>query len=412
MERVDVVVAGGGPAGSVCACRLAQRGISVLVLEKARFPRFHLGESLLPGSMAVLAEIGVLPTMETTFIRKYGARFHDDIAHRRERFAFESAWRPDPDHAFEVPRDAFDQLLLEHARGAGADVREEWTVTRLARGSVEARTPDGETVRIEARFVVDATGRTALTAHDASAMERISGLDQTAIYAHFSGVPREAGKLAGDIDIVLFADETGRPNWFWMIPFADGRTSVGAVVSRAWIRDRAGSTEDLFAAAVEASPTATRMLSGAKMLWPRPQATADFSYRVRDSVGDGFVAIGDAAGFIDPLFSTGAHLAMVGGKTVADAIVDVLAAPERERARLDAWQQTMRAGSETFVSAVQAFYAGPLVETLFAEDKHEALRRSITSLLAGDVFTDAVWLRDARKRIAAMLASARASRAS
>lgn len=402
-ERFDVVIAGGGPGGSVCAAGLARRGLRVLVLEKLRFPRFHLGESLLPQSLPVLASVGVLPKVEERFIWKYGARFHDDQKGRKDRFAFENAWHPDPDHAFQVPRDEFDQLLLEHAREQGTDVREEHVVTRLARGEVHAKSPTGEALRFDARFVVDATGRDALTAHVAKATKKIEGLDQTAIYAHFRNVRRAHGKLAGDIDIVLFPDvDPLRPNWFWFIPFKDGRTSVGAVVSKAWLRERRASVRELFAAAVASSSSAQELLANAEMLWPEPQATADFSYRVGELTGDGWARVGDAGGFIDPLFSTGAHIAMVGGKRLADAIADALAEPSRERELLDAWASTMRTGAETFVSAVQAFYAGPLVDTLFAPDKHEALRRSITSLLAGDVFGDSVWLRDAKKRIAAM----------
>lgn len=398
----DVAIAGGGPSGSVCAATLVQRGLRVLVLEKTKFPRFHLGESLLPNSLPVLAAIGALPEIEARFIWKYGARFHDDQGPKRrtDRFEFANAWHAELDHAFQVPRGEFDQLLLEHARNAGADVREEEVVTRLARGVVE--TKKGE--RFDARFVVDATGRDALTAHDAKATTKIEGLDQTALYAHFTGVPRPDGKLAGDIDIVLFPDaDPRRPNWFWFIPFKDGRTSVGAVVSRAWIKERRGSVPEMFAAAVASSPTATELVANAKMVWPAPEATSDFSYRVGSFAGDGFVRIGDAGGFIDPLFSTGAHIAMVGGHRAANAIAAALADPSRERELLAEWEKTIRTGAETFISAVQAFYAGPLVDTLFAEDKHETLRRSITSLLAGDVFSDSVWLRDAKKRIAAMI---------
>lgn len=401
----DVVIAGGGPAGSVCAATLARRGLRVLVLEKTKFPRFHLGESLLPNSLPVLDAIGVLPEAKARFIFKYGARFHEDHGpkRRKDRFEFANAWHGDPplDHAFEVPRDEFDQMLLENARKQGADVREEETVVRLEKGRVV--TKKGET--FEARFVVDATGREAMTAHTDKVTKKIEGLDQTALFGHFTDVPRPEGNLAGDIDIVLFPDpDPTRPNWFWFIPFKDGRTSVGAVVSRAWIKERRGSVADMLAAAVAASPTATEMLASAKLVWPEHQATADFSYRVGSYVGDGFIRIGDAGGFIDPLFSTGAHIAMVGGHRAANAIAEVLADPSRERELLTEWETTLRTGAETFISAVQAFYKGPLVEVLFHEDKHEALRRSVTSLLAGDVFGDSVWLRDAKKRIAAMLA--------
>jgi flavin-dependent dehydrogenase len=406
-ESFDVVIAGGGPAGSVCAAALVKRGLRVLVLEKARFPRFHLGESLLPGSMPILQEIGVLPKLQDRFIWKYGARFHEDLKGRKERFPFAGAWVAELDHAFQVPRDEFDQVLLEHAKSLGADVREAHTVTSLRRGFVEAKAPDGTSVGFEARFVIDATGRDAMMAHEARGTTKIGGLDTTAVFNQFRGVARPEGDLAGDIDIVLFYDEGDRrPNWFWFIPFKDGRTSVGAVVSRAWIQRRRGTVDELFDAAVKASPTATELLANAERLWPRCEATADFSYRVRDLVGDGWIAIGDAGGFIDPLFSTGAHLAMVGGKQAADAVAAVLADPSREREILAAWESTLRTGAETFLSAVLAFYAGPLVETLFAEDKHDVLKKSITSLLAGDVFTSAVWLRDARKRVAAMLETA------
>lgn len=412
-EAVDAVVAGGGPAGSVCAARLARRGRRVVVLEKASFPRFHLGESLLPWSLPVLDEIGVLPAIEARFMPKYGARFHDDVTGRKDRFAFAGAWRGDADHAFQVPRADFDAALFEHASASGADVREGWVVREILREGgravgVLARDPEGGEHRLASRFVVDATGRDALTAHDARGTERIAGLDQTALFAHFEGIPREQGKAEGDIDIVLFrATPEARPNWFWFIPFKDGRTSVGAVVSRAWIReqskDGALDADALFGRAVAASPTATAMLASARRLWPRAEATADFSYRVRDLVGAGLLSIGDAAGFIDPLFSTGAHLAMCGGLKAADAIGDVLDG-EDEAPRLARYADELRAGAETFVLAVQAFYAGPLVDYLFAEDKHAVLRRSITSLLAGDVWHDSIWLRDARRRFAEMAA--------
>lgn len=426
---VDVVVIGGGPGGSVCAAQLVRRGLSVVVLEKATFPRFHLGESLLPQSLAVLDEIGILPTIEGRFIHKYGARFHDDTHNKKDRFSFDGAWKPELDHAFEVPRDVFDKLLLDHAASCGASVREGWIAKRVLRdengraSGVAAVSPDGETVDISARFVVDASGRDALTAHASKSTSKIENLDQTALYAHFENVPRQPGKLEGDIDIVLFSSGEGRrPNWFWFIPFKDGRTSVGAVVSRTWMRERRarlGAADDteqldvassLFDMAVAESSTATSLLATAKCAWPRKQATADFSYRVREMKGPGFISIGDAGGFIDPLFSSGAHLAMTGAKLGADAIARVLTetggSSEEEMAILEAWEARVRAAGETFILAVQSFYTGPLVDLLFAEDKHAALRRSITSLLAGDVFSDSIWLRDTRTRLREMTAPA------
>ena len=419
-ESFDVAIVGGGPGGSVCATRLAQGGARVVVLEKEHFPRFHLGESLLPQSLPVLEAIGVLDQVEATFLPKYGARFHDDVKGRKDRFSFDSAWNCDRDHAFQVQRAVFDKLLLDHAERSGVDVRQEWTVTGAVRErdrvvGVHATGPDGTSVRLDATYVVDASGRDALFAHTARSTEKIADLDQTAIFSHFSGIARQPGKLAGDIDVVIFRDtDGGRPNWFWIIPFKDGQSSVGAVVSRKWLKEhraKPASGDDLSALlryAIAQSTAASELLGSATMVWPAARATADFSYRVRDLFGKGWVAIGDAGGFIDPLFSTGAHLAMCGGIGAADALLALLALDGGARSAaehdmLEAWEKVLRAGAETFILAVRAFYAGPLMESIFVENKHNALRRSITSLLAGDVFTDAVWLRDARLRIAEML---------
>ena len=426
-ESFDVVIVGGGPGGSICATRLAQGGVKVLLLEKAEFPRFHLGESLLPQSLPVLESIGVLDQVEASFIQKYGARFHDDALGRKDRFSFDGAWRNERDHSFEVERSKFDKVLLDHAAAQGVDVRQPWSVTGAVREGervvgVLAKAPDGTDARFDAKYVVDASGRDALFAHAARSTEKIVELDQTAIFAHYEGVKRPEGKLAGDIDIVIFRESpTARPNWFWMIPFKDGVTSVGAVVSRSWIKShRAKLDKDavtrhgdevtaLFRAAVEESRSATELLAGSKMVWPRCQSAADFSYRVRELTGEGWLAVGDAGGFIDPLFSTGAHIAMCGGKAAADALLELLALPDDARSaneakKLKAWEAMVRHGAETFILAVQAFYAGPLMEAIFAENKHNALRRSITSLLAGDVFTDAVWLRDTKLRLREMAA--------
>lgn len=402
----DVVVIGGGPAGSVCAARLASRGRRVVVVERDRHPRFHLGESLLPNSLGVLEAIGVIDEVRTRFIVKRGARFVDGTDPARAvRYAFGEAFRARWDHAFQVPRDEFDALLFRRAGGCGAELREQWEATRViwegtrATG-LEVRAPDGSLHVLQASFVVDASGRNAVIARGAGDVERIAHLDRTALFTQVRGAWRDVGEREGDIQIVVFGPDADARGWFWFIPFADGRTSVGAVVSSAWVKARRGlgGPEALFDAAVAASPTAGRMLERAERCFP-PRATADFSFRVRTLCGDGWLALGDASGFIDPLFSTGAHLAMHGALHGADAIDDALRSGDTSRTRFESWEREQRSGAQLFIGAVQAFYTGDLVSYLFAEPQHPFLRRAITSLLSGDVFDDdARWAREMRER--------------
>lgn len=394
-----VVVIGGGPGGAVTASRLCQLGHEAIVFEKQAFPRFHIGESLLPKSLPILEQIGVLAQVEERFLAKFGARFHDDIAQKKDRFAFDGAWKPEPFHAFQVQRDEFDQLLLEHARKLGADVRMPASVDRILFDGARAVGVESGGQRIEADFVVDATGRDRLVAR-ADGATKIEGLDQTAYYNHYKGVPRYEGKEEGDVDIILFdSGVPTHPNWLWVIPFKDGTASVGAVVSRAWVRAQPSSLRapnEMLRHAIASSPSAKAIMANAKPLWAEAHATADYSYRVSAIRGPSWLAVGDAGGFIDPLFSTGVHLALVGGSLAAEAI------HANTAAAFAAWEEKARAASETFVLAVQCFYKGPLVAHLFAEDKRTPVRRSITSLLAGDVYGDSVWLRDIRLRLREM----------
>jgi len=402
----DVAVVGGGPAGSVCAARLASLGRRVVVLERDHHPRFHLGESLLPNSLGVLQELGLLEETRARFIVKRGARFVDgaDPA-RAARYAFAEAFHARWDHAFQVPRDDFDEMLFRRAAACGADAREGWEATGLVwegglAAGVQARAPDGAAHTIGARVVVDASGRSALVARAAGDVERIAHLDRTAIFTQVRGAWRDSGEREGDIQIVVFGDSPDDRGWFWLIPFADGRTSVGAVVSSAWVRARRalGGPEALLDAAVGASPTVAGMLDGAQRCFA-PRATADFSFRVRTLCGDGWLALGDASGFIDPLFSTGAHLAMHGALRAADAIDEALRAGDVGRSRFESWERAQRRGAALFVGAVQAFYAGDLTSYLFADPQHPFLRRAITSLLAGDVFDESArWARELRDR--------------
>jgi flavin-dependent dehydrogenase len=407
VSSYDAVVIGGGPGGSVFAARLAALGRSVLLLERGRHPRFHLGESLLPGSVGVLESIGVIDEVRDRFMTKRGARFVRGTggpAARTSRYAFAEAFSARWDHAFQVPRDQFDELLFRRAAACGAEVREGWEVTRVAfegerAVGVEARSGDGAPLSIGARVIIDASGREAIVARGSRSVERIAHLDRTALFMQVRGGWRDEGEREGDIQIVVFGEGEER-GWFWSIPFRDGRTSIGAVVSSAWIRARhhLGGAEALLDAAVAETPTVEWMLQGAERILA-PAATADFSFRVPTMCGDGWATVGDAGGFIDPLFSTGAHLAMHGALQGADAVHALLDHGGVTAERLAPWEQEVRAGAGLFTGVVQAFYSGDLVDYIFADPQHPFLRRSITSLLSGDVFgPEALWVREMRSR--------------
>lgn len=406
MSLPEVIIAGGGPGGSVFAARLAQRGVPTLVLEKTKFPRFHLGESLLPQSVPVLRKLGLMPELEKRFLIKRGARFHDIKTERTARYDFAEAFDKSTTYAFQVPRDEFDEILLRHARSLGAEVREEWSVTRIRFENgraigVEARDPAGTVHQLDAKFVIDATGRSALQAHAERSITKVPHLDKTALFSQFRNAWRDTGDCEGDIQIILFGG-----GWFWSIPFKDGRTSFGGIASSEWMKTRApGETvDDLLKRAISECPAATRILAGAEQIVPA-EATADFSYRVRDLGGPGWLAVGDSGGFIDPLFSTGAHLAMHGAFHAADLVADALAANDTSGDTFAPWQATMRRGAELFIGSVQAFYLGTLTEYIFAEKQHPFLRHAITSMLAGDVFhEDERWSRELRTRFPPVLA--------
>ncbi|MCC7540881.1 MAG: tryptophan 7-halogenase [Deltaproteobacteria bacterium] len=401
--QADVVVIGGGPGGSSVAGCLARRGRSVIVLEKERFPRFHIGESLLPRSLEVFAHLGVLDELEQTFLRKPGARFLCSATRRTNQYLFRDAFGGGFPYAFQVPRADFDHVLLKHAARLGADVREQTEVTEIVRDDrgrpvgVVGKDASGARFEVSARFLVDATGRdTLLTSGRPEAKSLLPRLDQSAFFTHYQGAFRQHGELEGNIQIIVF--EHG---WFWLIPFRGDVASFGAVCNRSWVKTKRQdeTLESFFDRTVAESCWATEMLSGATRVRP-VGALADFSYRVTDMRGDGWLKVGDASGFIDPLFSTGAHLAIKGGYEAAVAIDDALRANDVSSARFDTYEKRVRYAAELFLGAVQAFYRGELRELLFLEPQRPTLRRTITSMLAGDTFHDKppTWARFLKER--------------
>ncbi|MET0594239.1 MAG: NAD(P)/FAD-dependent oxidoreductase [Polyangiaceae bacterium] len=402
----DVIVVGGGPAGSVVAGTLARAGLAVTVFEREQFPRFHLGESLLPMSLEVLDDLGVTPKFEARFIRKHGARFLHGASGEEVSFKFANAVREGRPYAFHGPRGEIDHVLLDHAAELGADVRQGWTVREFAQGSkpgpsVIVARPDGTEEELSAKVVVDATGREALAARRPGVKVKIPRLERTlAIFSHYDGCQRLSGTDEGDIRIVIVKE-----GWFWVIPFRGDRTSVGVVLEPGSLTRASGGHADVMRDIINAYPVMRDIMRGAKEVFP-PRAAADFSYRIAEASGDGWLSVGDAAGFIDPLFSTGFHLAVRGGSLAAQAIQGAFASGDFSRKSWASFEQVVKRACDTYVGVVQAFYQGSLVDLLFETKKRDMMRKLVTSVLAGDVFheEDPRWLREMQRRFPPTLA--------
>jgi len=392
-ERYDVVVIGGGPAGTTFARLLERRGHDVLIVEKSRHPRFCVGESLLPATLPIWRELGLYERFEAAgFARKYGAYFCFEDGAQPEYFHFDDGSRVRDPHAWEVPRSQFDHLLWDAAVEAGitcidrTSVREVVFEDGRATG-VELRLSDDSRRRVGARLVADCSGRATLLGHQLGIRERDQKLDKIALYCHYDDVIRSSGDDAGTIGIV--ATSFG---WMWLIPFAGGGASVGALMHRSWYRERkqAGADKDAIWAEVLAStPAVSHRLIGAAPVRPL-EATSDFQYRSRRLAGDGWVAIGDAGAFVDPVFSSGVHLAVTGAHAASLAADASLAAGRLPRARDFArYARRTRGVLAVYSKFIYAWYDDDF-RAVFMRPPHgkwgvELLKREIISVLAGEV---------------------------
>ena len=385
-ERCDVVVIGGGPAGSTAAALLARCGHKVIALEKARHPRFHIGESLLPMNLPIFERLGVLDKVRALGVFKPGADFEADNECGYNTYAFVRAIGNSPPHAFQVWRQDFDKMLYDHARDCGADAREGHDVVKVEQsGARESRldvhTDDGRSYSIQTRYVVDASGRDALLSTKKRLRRKNAEHQSAAIFGHFRGALPRAGGDAGNISIYRFDH-----GWMWMIPLPEGVMSVGAVCRPDYLKQRKGRTVEFLLDTLKLNSGLWQRMDHAELIGDEVRVTGNYSYDSARMGGPGWVLVGDAFAFLDPVFSSGVYLAMSGAEQAANVVDTALREPAREAGLLRELEKRQRAGMARFSFFIYRFN-GPVMQQMFREPRNTwQLEQGVISMLAGDLF--------------------------
>jgi flavin-dependent dehydrogenase len=377
----DVIVIGGGPAGSTVATLLAQRGFDVVLLERERFPRFQIGESLLPYNNDLLNRLGISPKLEVgEFFPKYGAEFVTGDGSVGYTFRFDRNLPKQYHRTFQVKRADFDLLLLRNAATHGVEVCEETLVT-----SVQLDDPQRAAVQlasgqtIDARFVIDASGHGSLVGQRHGEKSEIEALKKVAFFAHYRNVPRPEGRDAGNTIIVVLRD-----SWFWLIPITSELMSVGLVVDRDHFRNCGLQPEELLARTIAETPYMAERMRHAERL-TQVYARKDFSYAMKRMVGTNFALVGDAAGFIDPIFSTGVFMAMKGADVAAAAVEQRLRRGSMRLLR--GYERSVNRALHRYFRFISNFYRREFLEVFMQPQNKFGLLQAIVGVLAGNIFT-------------------------
>jgi len=384
-RECDVLVIGGGPAGSTIAGLLAQKRRHVVVLEKDRFPRFHIGESLLPLNLPFFEQLGVADEVERIGVYKPGAEVVSDEHGQAATFRFDRNPHLRIDHSYHVRRAEFDKLLLDNSRRLGATVIEGTRMTEVefgtdGRSKVIAVGSNGEPSVWFSRFLVDASGRDILLLRHLG-LKRVDKRNNTAaVFGHFRNVPRQNGSAEGMITMHLF-----QHGWFWMIPLPDQVMSVGMVGTRSFFRTRTEDLGSFFARAVAASPSVAKRMVNAQPISPLV-ATGNYSYDSRHYAGDGYILIGDAAAFIDPLFSSGVMMAMSGAAVGAEAVHAWLDDRRLGRHLMRSYERRIRRGLDSLSWLICRINTPVLRDIFMASFDLFDTRNGLLAILAGDFY--------------------------
>ena len=390
-DQFDVVIIGGGPAGATVGTLLADHGHRVVILEAKHLPRHHIGESLMPESYSTFQRLGMLDKLGATdFPRKQSVQFVSSSGKDSQPYFFTDRDPGPHSTTWQVPRDRFDEMMLDNAREHGAEVREGVRVSSVVfegdRAVGVEIGPRGSAASIVAKVVVDASGMSTLLARQLGIRQAHETLKNGSIYAYFKNAKRDDGRNAGATIIIQTADRAG---WFWFIPLPDDITSIGVVAPPSYLFT--GRGDDPLATLEEEignCPGIARRLVDAERVG-QAYVTSDFSYRAGRVAGDGWVLIGDAFAFLDPIYSSGVFLALKSGEFAADAIHDALTAGDLSGARLGAFGPRLASGMRLIEQLVHVYYDRSFSFAKFNRE-HPECRDHIVRLLIGDVFNNDV----------------------
>ncbi len=392
-NEYDVIVVGGGPAGSSVASILAREGRKVVLFEKEQFPRHHIGESLMTDTYWTFQRMGFLDKLKASpFVRKYSVQFANPAGRESRPFYFFEANHHESAVTWQVTRAVFDHMLIEHAQEQGATVYQRSPVKQLlfegdrARG-VEVQLEDGSLHRFHAQVVIDATGQSAMLSNKFRWRVRDPNLKKAVLYSYFKGAHREPD-LNGGATLVL-RTAAGSNGWFWYIPLENDITSVGIVANPEYlVKGRGQDLAKIFHEEIEKCDPVSRRLTEATRA-DKIYSILDYSYRSKKCAGDGFMLIGDAYGFLDPIYSSGVLLALKMAELAADAIHDAFKHQDFSAERLGQFQTKLDKGIESMRKLVYAFYTEGFSFSQFLR-KYPDERVNIINLLIGDVFREDV----------------------